>query len=1442
MNNQANDRNNFPFHYIKFPIKNAKKNTYYMEIPFIEQVKKALDENLQKVDTFGCKIENCHTHAGSKIHFENFIEAELLFHNNYYNEHFAQLTFSFIKEFILCSANKEGKTYSNILLIGYENYSELYLQEVQKIILTEKKYKCNYCVYETIAIKNETGSIMPDIILKNLKKSINEKMKNFVLMKGNNEEKFAADDTLCVFIVPINTTLSTLDKMIARFILDTNIDLSVFHRKYICLITLGPKLLDDEQKKDSSRCKCDLDENEKEKLYWTIDEDNNNLIPIGDKFEYLNEEDPIKNIVIYRTIWQVANKCEKCFPDQIGHELESEEPVFGVNRGSVVPMLKIGNIKYLQPISIMGKNSTTSSTSEIRLENLKKVWELSEFMFYGHIVRGENHFQYYIETDKFLQKNLENKMNEYFDRIIKKLDRDTEKDNSLLIFDYIVAPRHQTNAPWIYMVNEKVFNGNARIMYFDVDREFRSNIKAKYSDLTNSLENIQSSNQNFYIRFHFVDDTINSGSTFLRAKNLIMSISSCIREKNRISLFNSIILLINRLSDDTKKFYIGNERFFKYIDINISPMRRHDDACTLCKIIYDYSRIKYECATDKMSDMCFDVINRHREISITKMQMSNVKSYSKVEKRYLFFISHLLSERISNIFYLRLSKVNDLMIPIDSESGSDEIKEIFIKYYDDKNALAIIENYCEKKYKQEKISKSMGITDVFLWKIAFIKAISRPFHTYHIRQRQAAFSFCLEKLNELLSKDFKRETPNNRINDSIMIQTLVKALSDMKANYLIREKILDRLIERAIDGRKLYSKYIANDNEEIDCKKYILRRLFTEDSLLHYIKKSITLSRDKTKSLLLEHILLTNSEKSFFKSEINNKKINVSRYMESEEKLSVYGYLYLENNTILKEIFNQPNILKKFYGENENKKNGDKLYFFSNFKEIWKINLGEENYNYTQYRPIFEKYIELKNKINDFPQSNKKDRIDLSTVINVFFDKLLNSESELQSLVFVRDKNEKNILFKYFTIAGKPEDDKTSFNCKIGGLSVTQSFYFDDNLKTIDSKLEDNSAEFILIDDKLRKNVGKGKALIIKFSTNKDSDYEVDESIYIQIWGFDKDNHKHWFALKLIMTLRTDFIELIEKINLQELIEERKVDMQKNALSINKSTTHAEAEKYFKGRIYDEVKNEKINEIICKNSPTRFQYGEVVQLSDYQFILYDTYYQLIADEFISSLYRKIIKSEEDLFEDINHKIRFDDLFQIIKERFFNDTEEDFNSPKLGYFRSSIYAANKGEKIDLLFINNMNDEIKQKAINNWKQLASINPILNVINLMAMNAMKYQNTDGKKEISIYFDEKGITFKNTIDPNQVNVINEYIETFTKIPPWLFKKRRTDSKLKKGNHITLWSLIQAEKIDSYLRDNKYENSNKSNSGLTDSIKVTVKAEECSDNTAMFIVNLKLF
>ena len=1349
----------FPFQYMNFPSKKG------MEIPFIKQVESVLGEDLQKSDVFGCRINNCHTHAGSKIHFNDFVEAELLFHNSYYNRSFAKLTCDWIKS---CYFDAQRENYKNLLLIGYEKYSELYLQELNDLIKARLGVKCGYCVYETVAETQPDGSRKNKIELRNFEKHYNGQIilkcvSNTVVQNDSPDDAtelnaFDIKNTLCIFIVPINTTLSTMDKMVAKFCQNVfpndeeGNEFDKLNREHICLITL---------RKDSSEDSVNIND------YWEFDSGNIDwIIPKNRRFEYLTNKYKIRNLVAIPSVWSLARKCQKCYPTSI----VEEKPMFGVNRGSVVPMLRVGTAKILTPIDITRKEKS--------LENLIKVCTLSDCLLYKHTSRGENHYQYYLNTDEFIKSN-RNYIGTYLDSIKDKI---INQADDVQVFDYLVAPRHESNAEWVHLVHKRVFNSSARIIYFDVEKEYRSNLKAKYSDLICGLMNIKESNQKFSIRFHFVDDTIQSGANFLRAKNLITSLSSGLEN---VSVFDSAFIIINRLSLDTRKFYVEDiNKFFYYVDVNISPMRSYEDACTLCKLIADYHNIRNQCATNKMAEVCTRVITRHKLSPFSiKQPFHGRNDWSFQEKKLVFFITHLLNERLSN--NLVLDEI-EKPFPIDIERNSTEIENLLFLYFN--NGGSIISKYT-----------SFGKTEILLWKVAFIKAISRPFFMYHIRQRQAAFAFCIKTLNDLLDID-------KSIDNCVLVQALVKAMADFNANYLIRCEVLKKLISYSITGDTYYRAIQTYVPEQIE--GFYKKRLFRTESLLHYIKKDIVLSRDTTKSLLLEHVLINNDETGFFDSEHQIGSVNLDDFLDGDS-LTVKGLLYLENNVILKSGLsdneagnNLQKLLKSIKGE-------DYLYFFSNLNDIWKLNTGKE---LKQASDILRKYDCLATTIKQFSEGGREKRKDLSKLIDELFAFInQDSKAKLQTIAFVYDKREPNPLFQFFTLSGNPvEGTEMLDKCKFGSLKTSQAFFYDKNLEEIRSKLEianQQNLDIFFIEDNLTTHDTKSfedipKSLIIRLGTNVISNDESndskmsDESVYLQIWGFDKENIKHWFSLKLLLTLRENFVQLINNVNLQELVEERKIDAQKVALAIKKATTHAQCDKYYKLDFLHE-----------NNSNAEQFYKYYIEKGDKSTrvlpILYDKYIQLLSDDFLASIYKKIINNQDCFNESLaelgvlakkldnvwfgNAKLnRKDDMGYI----------SDLFVPNMSVNKKINITLYKGNTIDnvefnvSIKLNISEDDWDKCAILCWNgEISSDLSLVVLFVLMIVNAAEHGNGD---EIEIVIAKDGISFINRMRPNLTGTckeIEKQIEKNYAIPPWVMENQ----------HLTLWTLYHAKNMKDY-------------------------------------------
>lgn len=1366
-NNCANNGKSrvFPFELIKLSEAQTSKRVRSGKdkVAFIEKVEKVLKNDLQDERSFGCKITDCHTHAGSKIHFESFVEAELLFHNNYYNTRFANMACNFILNSI--AAKKSGQLTGggqiDVVLIGYDLYSELFLACLQDD-LRSFGVRSDYCVYETSLDSAEPNSANK---LRGLKQiSLNEKKVKIV--KGNEIIEYDIEKTLIVYIVPINTSLSTMDKMIAQFyeIAGTEVRKGDFKEDFICLITLNNN--------DGY-----LDKNLRQ-AFFKSEENDEYLIPTEGKFEFLTNKTRIRNFVLAKTSAYLAHKCTSCFPDkadrhttnvqEIEKRLLEESPIFGVNRSSVVPMLKLGKKSPLKPIDDRSDPSA----------NLKRVWELSEFTKYRHIERDDNHFQFYFETEKFLEK-YENEVESWLKSLSDGFSRnEQEKNEDLQIFDYLISPRHRTNPKFVHLVNKCVFGCSARIMFFDVNKEYRSNLIAKYSDFTAAIKNIQSSGLKYKIRFHFVDDIINLGTAFINAKNLVSSLTKDV-PKDNIELFYSSILFVNRISPNRREFYVNDKNPFDntgkgfnyYVNVNISPMRNHKDACTLCKLTLDYRKILRDCATNTLADICSDVIYDHTprlfDYHDDKAVRHSDDTYcGTLEKRFLFFISHLVGERLNNRFYLAINSEPKYSIDIESTIHPDsDLIKVILSYFDFEkisDSLKLFQN--EPNYEEYG-----GLSLKSIWEIAYIKALSRPFFTYHLRSCQAIFSFCLQQLYVTLDKV-------KSVENLMLVQTLVKALSDMNANYIVRQIILEKLLEWAKEGKKVA--------ENIKCI-FIKKRIFTHDSLVHYLKKNLVLSRDTTKSLLLEHWLLTESEVGFFEDRHTIEDATavdkvVSKFSE-EDKISLKGRIYIENNIILRGSLNTSDLDKIIASNESNEMNGNRqldlgyddkntgYLFFENFAKVWRLNTGKALKDSDN---IFKQYQTIKKDLKNF----NHDRKDFSISINELLEKL--GCSEMRTLAFLHDMNKDSKLFEFFTVAGRPFDKGYSklprYGYKFSNLLVSQAFFHDDNVEKIRNYInKNNDTDLFFIDDVLRQDYQNNdseqhQAIIIRFSADKriekqkSGDNQGDNSIYFQIWGFKKDKLQNWFALKLLLTLRNDFNNLIENTNLQELIEDRKVQMQKEALSIVKASTHSDGDAYYNW--YPDHMNERST---CPEAHKKY--------SEKDFIYsYDRHLQILADEQISSIYRKIIKGEVCFVQDITNDVS---NWKMIKRFFCLESNEAickiYDEDTFDYFLRRVEQSCV-QKQKMKFRNKESAGILKWTTANGGDYA----IIWITLLMALNCCKYAKN---KELNVEFENSSIKFSNDIIGNETQ---EDLDKKLLIPPWVYKD---------GQHITLWTLRHA-------------------------------------------------
>ena len=1096
----------FPYSFVIDKKERNKRGDLPSKELFISDVEELLQRNLQSPNLLGCKIRGCHSKLGSKKHIDNFVEAELLFHNGYYNKGFAFLT---ARKIINDLENKHPGL-QNVLIVGYESYSELFVCETVSLL---EKYpgRILNVKYGIFSSKSTGGPI-------NFADSeLSEKVS-----KANAEGLIAPlEDYLVVIVVPISTTLTTHDKVIEK----AKKAMGFENVLNIGLIIIGH------------------DPND----YWEIDRKKRTLSIKKEqegRFEHLHNE----NVYYFAQIseeWHDVDKCEKCFPDDDGN---TEEVVFGVNRESIVPMLQLDVQSVLPPFDEeQGKNGD---------ENWKRVLRLGPALYHQHIIRSGNHHQYYIDTSEYfwkekkdiatwLRSNVREKLfpasgsQGIIDERISHLFKNPENVEDVEQIHFIVAPRHFSSAGFVQCVNDIVFEGGARIIYFDVNNDFRGNILAKYSDISSLINNIKRSECKTAIMFHFVDDTIYSGDTYHRCRSIIHSLTNVEKLSNTciIDVFTSIIVLMGRNSKKSVSSLIENtDRFLEYVHLSISPLRSFEDACPLCKVRDDNKIIlKKYTATNEMATALSSFAERHEIAFFTDAKPKKKDDEIALEHIYRMAYSHMLNELFSGNLNIKKIKFKaedgkwskEKKLRVDSQNSEDIYRCLEALYLNERYDFEVTDVTFEQPktschcYYPEDLNKALkniardgGKENEFeiYRKIALIKVISRPFFTYQLRFKQAAFKFCLNELVQQLEPNGKRE--------SGICRALLNALSDMNANYIIRAEVLFRLSE------------VATDNCDNHCN-FLLKK----EHIFEAVKRMMILSDDDLKPLALERVLTEDARIPF-----------VDRLQ-----------FYIENTKVLRDGF--ADLVSHDDIEIDSDlldRDGKRPYYLSNFYEFFEINHYRcPSVNQRAYGP----YVELFKKLTD---------LDLSENIPVSFEEMndyvyefLNSIELYENIsIFIKDpstaQSPYGIYDRYFVLKGNKLNELIYF----GGTHPRSSSIVDEISSLSDSNRDViNCAETVWIDE-------SRQSIIIKIDSDScingkngcmNAVSQAEQSIFIYL----KSNTPHvdvyhFFFIRMLLLLRNEMAKIVNATNIASIIEKERNKLIAGSISIPKSTGHTD--------------------------------------------------------------------------------------------------------------------------------------------------------------------------------------------------------------------------------------------------------------------------------------------
>lgn len=520
----------------------------------------------------GCCLQDVHVRT-EKVHLHTFYEGQLLFSNTYWYHIFADYLYEMILE------NGELHSDTKVLLYGYETYSEQMLFTAAKK-LKEKNIPVWYALYEN-----------PKYI------TVSETSETRIRYLNRFLEQCGEGDICIIYVFGIGTTLATMDQRMNAQLQDEfgkhqaeDIFLNAKKKGYVIIQTHRS----DEETTENPEIRCDS---------------NNHTVQSNKGYLDFLQDKQCHYLAAVSTEWESADKCPYCFPENYLDEL----PLIQTNETSTIPLLLIKSSDSADIGVRFFQEDTYTDRFLAEPQN-------AEYIYYSHLNRSGNHYQFYVRTANLFNDLLEarsQRLLSWFQEI-KEAELLNQK-NSVHVYkiNVIVSPLHFSNETFTAAVNQYVFDGKAYIINFDVKKEFRDSFVAKFRNYRSALEMMIHSNMNMKmeLNFYFVDDNIVTGATINRAKSLVSSmLGEFILNNERdivVNLFKGIIVLLDRNSRSTacnffdriavcdQNCYEGRKQelvlpFYRFIQLNTPSIRSYGDSCPLCSKVEKIKRIEQE--------------------------------------------------------------------------------------------------------------------------------------------------------------------------------------------------------------------------------------------------------------------------------------------------------------------------------------------------------------------------------------------------------------------------------------------------------------------------------------------------------------------------------------------------------------------------------------------------------------------------------------------------------------------------------------------------------------------------------------------------------------------------------------------------------------------------------------------------------------------------------
>ncbi len=712
----------------------------------------------------GFKIKDTHFRLGSKIHITDFYYAKRFFQNSFYASRFAFIVTKYIlKEQLL------KKKYNELTLVGYGLYSELLLSTVVRYI--SKYYEQN-----KISKIKINHNLYTDTEEMNLVKGYEEIYKNIII------------------IVPIASTFSTSMK-IAETLKERNKNINIINPHInILAITNG-----------DIKLKGKIPQNAIEKKYgW------NEVFPKEKTVDVISfnsgENISQKYFIPLESKWYDIENCVKCSPQKVENNCKTNI-CNDCNKKNILDECPLSE----QSLLMTDKTSVTPTlifdfprAREIFEENKNRKYKLSlKALKYGHIERNYQHFHYHIIDEVFLKDNPEISnwlKEEVANKIKSKIINYDVTDNVL-----IIAPKHFSNSQFVQMVNDLLFDNSANILHYDFWNNSIENFQMFYSKTVCDAKKI-----------FFVDDTIISGSTFLRSNDFIKQTRNH-NDNEKNCGFDACFFLINRTNNFTQTNIFrkleDKSCIFSFANINLPALDKNiNGKCPIClnydKIIklfedsYLY-RFKNEFA-ERIKSIKLEGITSTTSNNENKEQAENNKPFENYNQNLIKV------EFIHRIYeYFRTEKNQS---DFDNYNNIDE----WYKHLISETKTPFIKSYI-KENNDNNISSN---TDILLKVLAH-----SPFNQYK-PIKEKVFKWTILSLNEQVEYLKNSNFENCDYLEFRRLKYFIRRVGLINSNYLISERFfhfitllynrnwLERIIEKKNNEKEELKKKNENGKEK----------------------------------------------------------------------------------------------------------------------------------------------------------------------------------------------------------------------------------------------------------------------------------------------------------------------------------------------------------------------------------------------------------------------------------------------------------------------------------------------------------------------------------------------------------------------------------------------------------------------------------------------------